>query len=613
MRKSAVLAIAAFIPACFFSQEIPRDTLSVPVRDSLYQKIEDFSERNKTSRFFYKLLFRNVSDKKGAKDLIPENPELFRGKHIRKINIETYDPLGFGIPDENQRWYDRLGNRLHVKTRPGTVRNYLLFRPGDEYSQQALYESERLLRATRFVHRVSIRAVDSTATRDSVDVNISLRDSWSLRPMGSVSGSKIGFGLEEMNFLGLGHELSVYYRRNFKEKEDFTRTYYKANNLFGTFVDSTVFWERDMDENEYAYLYAGRNFISPLMRWAGGGGLYFYNYFKRIPPDYQTAPENMPLEPIKFHAQEVWAGYQFRLFAQNSNTVRSNITLAARFRNMAYVDTPEEWLDPEAYFSSHQLYLASVGYTRRKYQVSKNIFNFNLPEDLPYGLKYSVTAGAMNVKGGKLLPYFGGDLGYGALLDWGMLNQRLQYGTFLRDGEMHRSTFRWDGTFFTPLRDYGKLNLRHFFSHTLVMGDRRSATLADRLNINNREEFPNFDEAVVGLDKLLLRYQAQIFINKPWKNFYLNPYFNATLGFLGTDKNLFKNPPNYKFAVGILLYNPYLAFNRFQLSLAYYPRRPFEEKGDFRFNGYRNYYIPLNTFEINAPGIVRYSDMPYGY
>jgi len=59
--------------------------------------------------------------------------------------------------------------------------------------------------------------------------------------------------------------------------------------------------------------------------------------------------------------------------------------------------------------------------------------------------------------------------------------------------------------------------------------------------------------------------------------------------------------------VGVLIHNPYLAFNRFQFSFVYYPRVPFDNESIFDMNGYKNYNIPINNFSLEEPNIVNYT------
>ena len=150
--------------------------------------------------------------------------------------------------------------------------------------------------------------------------------------------------------------------------------------------------------------------------------------------------------------------------------------------------------------------------------------------------------------------------------------------------------------------------MRHYFAPTAVFGNQRSPSYRDRINISGQNEFPVYDENYLGKDKLILRYQLQFFMNKSWKNFYLNPYFVTALGWLSQDHQSLKNTKtNFKVGLGLMIYNPYLVFNRFQISFVYYPRVPFDNTTVLDFNNYKNHHFPMNNFMINKPEVLNYN------
>ena len=96
------------------------------------------------------------------------------------INIivdNVFDPEG--NPDENKALY-RFANRVHVRTRPEVIQNALLFKAGDRYDGRVLDESARALRARGFLADVRIVYRTYDAASNSVDVEVRVRDAWSL-------------------------------------------------------------------------------------------------------------------------------------------------------------------------------------------------------------------------------------------------------------------------------------------------------------------------------------------------------------------------------------------------------------------------------------------------
>lgn len=582
-----------------------------PKRDSLYDKIEVYAKKRKVSSLLYNMVFRRAPDADTIQLSKAAVKRDYSDKFIRKIIISTADPLGYSTsPAANKepKKYETLGNRLHMKTRNSTVRGYLLFREGQKFSAQKLYESERILRATSFIHRVRIEPVESSATKDSVDVAVYVVDTWSLRPLITVGGQQIGAGLSEGNFLGMGHELSFQYRYDMREKHNTKVASYIAKNLYGTYIDASVMAMKDFDGNENVYIHADRQFVSPLTRWAGGVAGEHILHNIRIPQPGKEL-NDFPEAMVKIHNQKVWGGYQFRLPNKNSDEVTSNIGITASYENRLYQERPTELQDPADYYHSAGTFLASVAYTERKFDVRRNIFRYNLPEDIPYGKAFALTGGFRNDHDGSVYPYFGASAGYGTFTKIGYFNYKAQYGTFIKDGMEYRSALQFDGTYWTRLHDWNFAYARHFVSHTYVRGNNRSDSYSDRINLTSQNEFPVYNEYFVGKDKLMLRYQLQLNIKKPWKNFNINPYAMVGLGWLGVDdRPLFSAPVNTKFALGATFFNPYLAFTRFQISLVYYPKVPFENGGSFGFNGYTNDQLPINTFRVERPSVVCYGN-----
>ena len=575
-------------------------------RDSLYHKIENYSKKRKASKFIYKLIFRNIPDSIVVPTNVQNEDLKHQGKHIRNVYITSIDPLGYTskMVKKEDRWYEELGNKLHMKTRQFAARGYLLFKKGDEFNVQKAYESERLLRKTQFISRANISVIDSTATQDSVDVYVRVLDSWSLKPSLSFSGKKLDVGLTEENFFGMGHEVSFLYRTDFSDKRNYSYASYTANNIYGTFINARLLGEKDLDDNENVYFKANREFFSPLTRWAGEINLEYFKRNIEIPTSMDN--HNFPVGMVKVQHQDIWGGYQFQIKNKKQEKVTDNIGVTTRFQNYSYLESPGPELDASNFFTSYHLVLASVGYTQRKYSVQRNVFQHELPEDIPYGKSATITSG-FGKQEGKAYPYFGVSAGYGNFFKFGYFNYKAEYGTFRKDKKSYQSTFRFDGTYMSPLADWKFAKARHYFSPTLVLGDERDPSYRDRINLSAQNEFPVYNENFVGQDKLMLRYQLQLFVNKSWKNFYYNPYFIAGFGWLKQEnKTLFDNKAHSKFGVGLLIYNPYLSFTRFQISFVYYPGVPFDNRSVYDFNNYKNYQLPMNNFMIDKPSVVNY-------
>ncbi|MCP6768996.1 hypothetical protein NL529_29545, partial [Klebsiella pneumoniae] len=68
---------------------------------------------------------------------------------------DRHNVFYLGIPEEDTALF-RFANWLHVQTREHILTSQLLFKPGDLYDIRVLQESERLLRANRFLRDARI-------------------------------------------------------------------------------------------------------------------------------------------------------------------------------------------------------------------------------------------------------------------------------------------------------------------------------------------------------------------------------------------------------------------------------------------------------------------------
>ena len=154
------------------------------------------------------------------------------GVPIRRVDVnclDIFDP----VPGGRFSGFYRNANRLHVRTRSGTVRSRLLVAPGQPWTADRIVESQRLLRDLEYVEPSVIR---SRLFADSVDVLVETHDQWTTQPElnlerggGRTFGSA---GFNERNLLGLGLGVSLAFRN---EPTGHTRTaILNGRRLFGS-------------------------------------------------------------------------------------------------------------------------------------------------------------------------------------------------------------------------------------------------------------------------------------------------------------------------------------------------------------------------------------------
>jgi hypothetical protein len=116
-------------------------------------------------------------------------------------------------PNARLRSVQEFGNKVHARTRAGTIRRQLLFHVGERWSEAAGRESGRNLRALDYLEP---RRIAARRLNDSAAVRVETRDLWRTSPrfnIASADGRRVGsIGLTDKNLLGYGKSVAVMYR-----------------------------------------------------------------------------------------------------------------------------------------------------------------------------------------------------------------------------------------------------------------------------------------------------------------------------------------------------------------------------------------------------------------
>ena len=156
------------------------------------------------------------------------------GLPIVEIIVDNGDIFDLAREDQNLLIH-RLANRLHINTRKKTIEDQLLFQPGEVYSEQAIKETERLLRSRSYIHDAKITVTEICG--EGVRLTVTTTDNWTLSP--SITANRSGgetrttFEIEESNLLGLGTELKIL--ADSDEERDSNAFVFQDKNWLGDF------------------------------------------------------------------------------------------------------------------------------------------------------------------------------------------------------------------------------------------------------------------------------------------------------------------------------------------------------------------------------------------
>ena len=179
-----------------------------------------------------------------------------RGARIARVEVRVLAVFDPAVSAEST-WVGRTANALHVDTRPSVVRQFLTFGEGSAVEVRRIRESERELRASRFLKDARIEP--EVAEDGAVTARVTVRDAWTLKA--SVGFSQVGgqqrwgFSLRDQNIVGTGKDLIYLYDRGPERTTQTLR--YGDRHLFGS---------RWQLQASYQHLSDGRSWSAGLAR-----------------------------------------------------------------------------------------------------------------------------------------------------------------------------------------------------------------------------------------------------------------------------------------------------------------------------------------------------------
>jgi outer membrane protein assembly factor BamA len=200
---------------------------------------------------------------------LEESHATIRAIHVTVDNV--FDPSN---PEEDKKLY-RWANRVHVLSREQVIKDILLFAPGDPFAGRLLDESARALRATGFISEATVEPGSYDVATNSVDVNVHVRDSWSLAldlKLNHTGGqTEWGIGLSDENLLGTGKTLEVGYQSEIDRDQWLLG--YADRNVFGSRVRLSALFSNASDGHRRDFA-VERPFFSLDTRWSVGGAFH---------------------------------------------------------------------------------------------------------------------------------------------------------------------------------------------------------------------------------------------------------------------------------------------------------------------------------------------------
>jgi outer membrane protein assembly factor BamA len=184
---------------------------------------------------------------------VPSDAELeAQGAVIGRVDIDIRNIFDQRDPREDNGLF-RLANKLHIRTKPATVRAQLLFASGDKYLARKLAETERALRLLPYVYEARIIPMHYAAGK--VDIRVTTKDVWTLSPgisfgrSGGTNDTKLN--LQDTNLFGWGKTLQISHGDTVDRSTD--NIAYMDHNVFGSRWTAALAYSDSSDGSQRSF------------------------------------------------------------------------------------------------------------------------------------------------------------------------------------------------------------------------------------------------------------------------------------------------------------------------------------------------------------------------
>jgi hypothetical protein len=526
----------------------------------------------------------------------------YKGKIIGDITIKRIEIFGTSLYDTSlhaENWLAKAGNTIHIDTREKEIRHNLLIKKGQKISPPKIADNERIIRNLPYISDARI-VVYPRKDSDTADILIITRDQWTLDPDISLGLIQTEIGLEENNFLGLGHQFSNTLFLRTRNQPIGYEGVYRVQNLFGSFLTGRLQYTNIYQKIIYEVA-ATREFLSADVQHAGG--LTFRR--KQLEKARYYSLQDSVNFLVHSFVEDAWYGRSFEVVHNKEDDYRSrsSIILAGRIANENFTRRPIIDRDTNRFYQNNTLFVGSISFSQRDYYKGNFIFGFGRTEDVPHGRLFQLTLG---FRRGEMFNsgYFGLSAARGALIKKvGYFNVSAAWGTFFSPGRLEEGVLALKGLYFTDLYKLRKFQFRWIARTNYTYGiNQAPEDYLELIDINGLR----------GVTSRELRgnqrfgFSAENVIFTPWYilGFRVGLFYYLDMGYITNNKQfVWKSRPYYGLGAGIRIRNENFTIPAFELSIAVYPSPPLDQFF-FGFDAGGQSELQANDFDVKAPGPV---------
>jgi len=551
------------------------DTSTVIGLPKEYQALKKQSSKNKWTKRLFSLLFHEARPPEDIEEKrnIADEFKPFEGKIIRNINISVLSPFGTNInhPEEDGADLNFLNN-LHASTRESTIKSLIQFREDQPLRASIAASSEAELRNAGYIYDARISVDPLEQTTDSVDINVVVRDKWTIGlNLHSLSAKKVDIEVFDRNILGTGSRIGLdfIYSNRYDRKFGIGGSYTYENvarkniNLIGSYTDKI---------KEYELYFGAVRELQPKLDYFGE-----ISYRKNV-----LRPDRIDWDSITPDINETFSVTAGRAFTLSDDDAIRRIVISLRYKmksprykESVYNEHIKDILVPYKY-TKNQMLLMQLSLFQNSYMREYMVYNFGNTEDIAQGYNISTQFGYSRFSGMDNAFYTSLSASYGSneILN-GNIYLTSAISSFFAKKKPFGGVFKFNSRYFSPLFKFSGLRFRQFFSldySKLLHPDRY---LGDRIYMGEHTTLKmrdwRYDKK--GTEFLLFKSETDIFSNYEIAGFRFLFYSFFDMGWIKQDKKLFQNDNfNYGIGVGLRLRNNFIVFNTIDLKIGFYPK-----------------------------------------
>ena len=559
-------------------------------------------ENNFITRNLFSLMIKDGQPFKGQ---MAVNSSLyfapFADKRIGRIRFVQLDAFGTSLQDtlkEATGWIEKTANVLHMKTTERKLRMQLLFNSGEKVKPQLMAENEKIIRDLPYIQDVAIILSPLGKESNVVDIVVIVIEKFEYGISGNWSSNSSELEIIDQNMFGLGHQFSAKMVYNRPEEPNWGGDFrYEISDLGGKFIRAGLEYTNTYRESGWnAFL--DKQFIASKVDWAGGISL------ERVFSDFYLTPYSYTRldTAASYLNADFWYGRQ--LINRHIYSSIGNITVAGRYLHQDFYNKLTGNSE-NSLFRNHDLFIGSMGISKRYLFKNNRIYGYGITEDIPYG-RYAEVAMGLDIETDRTRPYFhfryskANILKGGAYFKW-----QFGVGGYLNNSQLEQGAILLNTNYFTNFIYINKHPYRFFFNVELLSGINRFKE--EYLVINRRFGIRDyFSLDTKGTNRLRLNIESVRFWGWNYLGFRFANYFFTDAAFLSDNLQTVLNDKFYAgIGLGIRVHNESLIFNVLELRLSWIPIAP-KNIDPFIFNAFGQPKARFDDFLGGKPQEILY-------